>query len=129
VPVQASVFSTGTWKPVTAPLAAGNADSASFARDGRTLATGTTAGGVQLWNVPTGQAIGAPLPGLRDVFVTPIFTPDATHVIAAYAAGRATLWDVRPTTLIQRACAVAGRRLTRAEWEVFLPGSAYNPAC
>jgi len=28
-----------------------------------------------------------------------------------------------------RACKIAGRRLTRAEWSDFLPGRPHDPAC
>jgi WD40 repeat protein/DNA-binding SARP family transcriptional activator len=124
-----TVLSTATWEAVTRPLVASKATWASFAPDGRTLATGTTAGTVQLWAIPAGQAIGTPLPGLPDVGVTPIFTPDGTHVIAAYEQGRAYRWDIRPASLIRHACQVAGRRLTRAEWDEYLPGRPYHPAC
>jgi WD40 repeat protein len=124
-----TVYSTATWRPVTPSLAAGNATGASFTPDGRTLATGTSSGSVQLWDIPSGQPIGAPLPGLPGVLVSPIFRPDATHVIAAYAAGRAYRWDVRPASLIRHACQVAGRSLTSTEWNAFLPGRPYDPAC
>jgi hypothetical protein len=50
-------------------------------------------------------------------------------VIAGYQTGQAYRWDIRPESLIRQACLVAGRALTRAEWEEFLPGPAYVPAC
>ena len=58
-----------------------------------------------------------------------MFTPGGTHLIAAQANGRAYRWDIRPASLARHACDVAGRRLTRAEWEEFLPGRDYDPAC
>ena len=48
---------------------------------------------------------------------------------AVYDNGRATLWNLDPADLQRRACAVAGRRLTRAEWAAALPGRSYAPAC
>jgi hypothetical protein len=39
------------------------------------------------------------------------------------------VWDVRPASWERRACEVAGRRLTRAEWKAALPGRDYAPAC
>ena len=129
LPGSVTVYSTATWRPVTPPLAAGNATGASFTPDGRTLATGTISGSVQLWDIPSGQPIGIPLPGMPGVLVSPILTADGTHVIAGYAAGRAIRWDIRPAALIRHACEVAGRRLTRAEWDAFLPGRPYAPAC
>ena len=123
------VFATATWKPVTPSFAGGRAAWAAFTRDGRTLATGNTDGTVRLWDVASGQALGAPLPGIPNVQVVPIFTPDDTHLIAAYQNGRAYRWDIRPASLVRQACKVAGRRLTRAEWDEFLPGRPYEPAC
>jgi WD40 repeat protein len=123
------VYSTATWKPVTSPLGTGEENAASFSPDGSMLATDTGAGTVQLWDIPSGQPIGAPLPGVPDAGVIPIITPDGTHVIAGYQFSRAYLWDVRRASLIRHACEVAGRRLTRAEWNAFLPARAYRPAC
>ena len=35
----------------------------------------------------------------------------------------------RQARVFCRACEVAGRALTRSEWELYLPGRAYAPAC
>jgi WD40 repeat protein len=128
---ESRVYETATFEPVTPVLAgdAGGIISAAITRDGRTLATGSETGAVQLWDIPTGQALGAPLPGVPSHAVIPAFTPDGGHLVAAYDTGRAYLWDIRPASLAKHACDVAGRRLTRAEWEAFLPGRDYDPAC
>ena len=125
------VYATATMKPVTRVLTggAGAILSAVITRDDRTLATGSDSGAVQLWDIPSGQALGAPLPGVPSHAVVPAFTPDGTHLVAAYDTGRAYIWDIRPGALAQHACEVAGRRLTRAEWQQFLPGRPYTPAC
>jgi WD40 repeat protein len=123
------VFATATWKAVTPSFAGSSAVWAAFTRDGRKLATGNTDGTVRLWDVASGQALGAPLPGIPNAQVVPIFTPDDTHLIAAYQNGRAYRWDIRPASLLRQACQVAGRRLTRAEWDEFLPGRKYEPEC
>jgi hypothetical protein len=34
-----------------------------------------------------------------------------------------------PASWPERACALANRALTREEWETFLPGLPYEPAC
>jgi WD40 repeat protein len=124
------VVSTATWKPVTPWLVGGRAAWLAFTHDGRTLATGNTDGTVRLWDVATHQALGVPLPGVADVStVAPMFTPDDSHLIAASDDGRASRWDLRPASLVRQACRVAGRRLTRAEWDEFLPGREYDPTC
>jgi Tol biopolymer transport system component len=128
---ESRVYATATFKPVTRVLSgdAGAIIGASITRDSRTLATGSETGAVQLWDIRTGQALGAPLPGVSSSAVVPAFTPDGGHLVATYATGRAYLWDIRPASLAKHACEVAGRRLTRAEWEAFLSGRAYDPAC
>jgi WD40 repeat protein len=127
------VWSTANWKAVTRLLVGdvGDIYALAFSRDGRMLATGSRDRTVRLWDIETQQAVGTPLPGPgRGVgAVAPYFTPDGAGLIASYDIGRAYLWDIRPTSLARHACEVAGRRLTRAEWEEFLPGRDYDPAC
>jgi hypothetical protein len=58
-----------------------------------------------------------------------VFTADGAYLLANTDAGRAFRWDFRPASWARHACAVAGRRLTRTEWNDELPGRAYAPAC
>ena len=57
------------------------------------------------------------------------YGPDGAYLFAITDAGRAFRWDVRPSSWARHACAVAGRTLTRSEWEDALPERAYAPAC
>ena len=116
---------------MTRPFAGrtGQVSEGQISPDGRTLATGSTDGTIRLWDMKTQQPIGAPLPGHPGEEVIPIWTPDGRRLLAAYDSGRAFLWDIREPSLIRQACRVAGRRLTRTEWEEFVPGRDYDPAC
>ena len=82
--------------------------STAMSPDGRILATGGREGTVRLFDTATGQALGGPLQGVPNRTLEPRFTPSS--------------WARHP-------CAVAGRNLTRAEWNEVLPGRPYAPAC
>jgi len=126
------LWSTKTWKPATRVMRghAGEVLWESLSPDGRTLATGAASDGVvRLWDLPTQRQLGAPLPGLPGRMTAPQFTPDGRSLLAITDAGRAYLWDVRPSSWVRHACDVAGRSLTRAEWQDALPERPYAPAC
>ena len=125
------LWSTKTWKPATRVMRghAGEVLWESPSPDGRTLATGASDGVVRLWDLPTQRQIGAPLPSVPGRITVPQFTPDRRSLLAITDAGRAYLWDVRPSRWLRQGCDVAGRTLTRAEWQDALPGRDYAPAC
>jgi WD40 repeat protein len=127
----ARLWSAKTYEPVSPPLTGHTGDviAASTSPDGRVLATGSTDGTVRLYDLRTYQAIGAPLPGVPNRPVVPDFSSDGAYLFAFTNAGRDYRWDVRPSTWERQACAIAGRRLTRAEWRDALPGREYRPAC
>ncbi|MBD0283639.1 MAG: AAA family ATPase, partial [Thermoleophilaceae bacterium] len=107
------------WNPASRRFTghAGRVEWQSLSPDGRTLATGSPDGTVRLWDLKTEQALGTALPGPPNRSVVPQFTPDGAYLFAIYNTGQAYRWDVRPSSWARHACAVAGRRLTRAEWE------------
>jgi DNA-binding SARP family transcriptional activator/WD40 repeat protein len=127
----ARLWSTKTWRPVGRMLTGhtGVALAASVSPDGRTVATGSADGTIRLYDLATQEQVGAPLPALPNRPVVPMFTADGDYLLAITHSGVAYRWDVRPSAWAQRACAVAGRTLTRAEWNDALPGRKYAPAC
>jgi WD40 repeat protein len=99
-----------------------------FSPDGRTLAVSGYAPVASLWDVATGARIGPTLTaGSRRADID--FSPDGRELLMAAADGRGALWDVDPVSWAQRACRLANRTLTPEEWEEFLPGRPYEPAC
>ena len=127
----ARLWSTRTWKPASRKFAghAGRVEWQSMSPNGRTLATGGPEGTIRLWDLRTQQPLGAPLPGLPNKTIVPQFTPDGAHLVAISRSGLAYRWDVRPSSWARHACAVAGRTLTRTEWQDALPERNYKPSC
>jgi WD40 repeat protein len=98
-----------------------------FSSDGGILAVaaGTS---VSLWDVATGIRIGPSLTGKS--FPTMLdLSSDGRRLLTTNPDGTGAVWDVDPKSWARRACALANRTLTREEWERFLPGRPYEPAC
>jgi WD40 repeat protein/DNA-binding SARP family transcriptional activator/energy-coupling factor transporter ATP-binding protein EcfA2 len=127
----ARLWSTDSWRPAGRALAGHTREVLGLASspDSRTLATGSTDGTIRLFDLRTQQPLGTPLPGVPNHPVYPQFTPDGTYLFAITNAGRAYRWDMRPASWVRYACAVAGRTLTRTEWNDALPAHHYQPAC
>jgi WD40 repeat protein len=127
----ARLWSTGTWRPATRKLAghAGEVAWGSVSPDGRMLATGSTDGTTRLFDLATQRPVGAPLPGPPKRQIAPVFRPDGAYLFVITDAGRAYRWDIRPSSWARHACKIAGRRLSRTEWNDVLPERDYAPAC
>jgi WD40 repeat protein/DNA-binding SARP family transcriptional activator len=125
------LYDTSTWRPRGRPLLAhtGAVDTVNLSPDGHTLATTSDDGTTRLWDVPSGRPIGTALPGLAQHDVAAAFVDHGTRLVTLYDTGRGYLWDVQPQSWARRACQVAGRTLTHAEWNDVLPERTYAPAC
>jgi len=120
---------TRTWKPRGRPLDAGSPiRSVDQTADGRLLATTSDDGTGRLWDTVTRRPIGTALSGLAGEPIGAVFIPGGTHLAVVHDRG-GVVWDLRPGSWTRHACAVAGRTLTRSEWETELPQHDYAPAC
>jgi WD40 repeat protein len=108
---------------------AGPVMSAAYSPSGRILATSGSEGTAALWEAGTGKQLGAPLPGPSQTWAMASFDPTGRLLATAFQDGTVLLWDVDPASWRKRACAIAGRDLTRQEWDEFLPGRPYQPSC
>jgi WD40 repeat protein len=99
----------------------------AFAGDGSMFAAAFGAGDVALWDGRTAQPLGAPFGLGRPTALA--FAPDGRSLAVLGSDGEAALVATGPATWQRLACTVAGRRLTRTEWEEFVPGTRYRPAC
>ena len=97
-----------------------------FSPDGRTLALAGKPN-ASLWDVATGTQVGRLSGGSRRAMLD--LSSDGRRLLITNADGRGAVWDIDPESWLQRACTLAHRTLTKEEWESFLPGRPYEPAC
>jgi WD40 repeat protein len=100
-----------------------------FSADGSTLAiSGYGEPFASLWDVATGAQIGPRLTAGSDSAMVDV-SADGRYLLQTHGNGEGAVWDIDPESWARRACALANRTLTREEWEEFLPGRPYDPAC
>ncbi|HEY4620803.1 MAG TPA: WD40 repeat domain-containing protein, partial [Gaiellaceae bacterium] len=123
------IFDVRTRKLVHALDQGGNgAFTLEFTPDGRTLAVSGFEPVASLWDVATGAQIGPQLSaGDRRTMID--LSSDGRHLLEIHANGKGAVWDVDPESWKRRACKLANRTLTHEEWDEFLPGRPYEPAC
>ncbi len=84
---------------------------------------------MRLWNLADPAAEPAVLQGHYDGVYALAFSPDGRWLASGGCVGEARLWRVRSDDLVDLACQLAGRNLTRAEWEEALGGEPYRATC
>lgn len=99
-----------------------------FAPDGSQLAALLT-DRIALWDGRTAEYLGSvPLPALAtDGSIR--YLPDSTGLLVAARDGRTWVADTRTDEWPARACTLAGRNLTAAEWKRFFPTRPYSATC
>jgi WD40 repeat protein len=105
--------------------------SLAFNPDGRLLASGSLDNTLILWDAATHQPIGKPLVGSPRNALSFAFSLDSKFLYAGYGNGEILNWDIDFEAWVQRACGLAGRNLTPAEWEQFFrfQAGSYRKTC
>jgi WD40 repeat protein len=104
--------------------------SIAFGPDGKALVTASADHTARLWDLRTFRQIGIPLSGHTDTVVEVAYSSDGSRVATVSEDKTARLWDVAlPADPAAAACAGAGRSLTPAEWERYLPGEKFRRVC
>jgi WD40 repeat protein len=114
--------------PVSA--AAGPVSTIAFDPEGQRFATtGTRDGVVKLWSTSTLQQEGGALDTDHRTASAAMFGPRGDSLIAVDNDGDGVTWPTSVTAWTRRACTVAGRNLTHAEWSRFAGEHAYPTVC
>lgn len=93
---------------------------------GTLLATASSDGTVRLWDLERQEAFG-PSIATTGGFVD--LSDDGRWLAIAGDSG-ISIWSLDPTDWAESACQIAGRNLTRAEWDRYLPsGEPYHGTC
>ena len=125
-------WNAATGRRLAAPLLAASAPITAMAFDssGQRLATaGYQNGTVKLWFTATLQQEG---PGLAlDPAATSAvaFAPASGELLAADSDGKVFTWPASLGAWERRACSLAGRNLTRAEWRQYVARPGYTTVC
>jgi hypothetical protein len=99
-----------------------------YAPDGSQIAAVRT-DRISLWDGHTGAYVASlPLPADAGL-VSIAYLADSSGLVIAASDGRTWTADTRTDTWTERACDIAGRNLTRADWEQFFPSRPYHATC
>jgi WD40 repeat protein len=85
-------------------------------------------GSIRLWDLPSGEPLGAPLPGSTTAG-SGTFFPNGKQIVAVFGSGTGVVWKVDPTSWRAEACRIANGNLTRAEWHSYLANRPYSKTC
>lgn len=83
---------------------------------------------MRLWDGHSGE-YHASIPLPDQVIRAFGWLPDGSALVLASADGRTWVTDARTDGWRERACTIAGRNLTPAEWQHFFPSRPYGTTC
>lgn len=107
----------------------GEITSLAFSPAGDTLASGDENSQLMLWDTGSFQLIGEPMTLSIGALTGLVFSPDGRLLTVGGGNGTVLSIDVDADSWTRRACELAGRNFTAAEWRQFFPDRAYNQTC
>ena len=102
--------------------------SLTWSADGSQLIT-FGPGTIDLWDARTLGRLGTLTVGAADQTPAASPLPDGHTLLITHPAGQVVTWDLRPQHLVDVACDLAGRNLTKAEWSSLVGTRTYRETC
>jgi DNA-binding SARP family transcriptional activator/WD40 repeat protein len=126
-------YDIDTLEPIaTFPQVRGRIEAIEFSEDGRLLLVGSANQTLSIFDVATRTRLGDPIDTGGPIVAGnagPVLRPDGNAVAVNGRDGLA-VWNIEPDRLAEAACRIAGRDLTRAEWDAYLGDvGAYRATC
>ena len=124
------LWNASSGKRVGRPLTgqSGGVASIDFDPNGGTLVTTSSHDAkLRLWDVATRKLIGELAGSTTGGYAR--FFPDGKQALDVFASGAGIVWNVDPAAWKAKACRIARRNLTRAEWTEFLGARSYRNVC
>ncbi len=133
VPTEAgTVFlvDAATGEPQGEPFVAAGTQlqNAALVNEGSVLAAISRDGKLRLWDVASRRAIGPAIAGHVEYAPALDSISDTVLISGGAGDGRLITWTLDPASWVARACELAGRNLSRAEWDRYVSGN-YQPTC
>jgi DNA-binding SARP family transcriptional activator/WD40 repeat protein len=126
-----TLFDLDTLAPLgTFPGVRGRVHQLQFSADGTRLVAGSESQILSIYDVATRTRLGDPISADAPLFVWPGALRADGEALAINDPGGVAVWDLAPDHLADAACRLAGRNLTRAEWDTYLAALGdYRPTC
>jgi WD40 repeat protein len=126
------IVETATWHARTAAeVTDGEMMQLEWLPDSRTVVATSVEGALRLFDTERAVVRTEPLPaslGGEEGYARVLPEPD-DEIVAFNDQWMGLRYPVEPSEWLRDACAIAGRDLTRAEWDRFLPGRDWQPTC
>ena len=128
-----NVLDTRTWTAVheSVEVHDGYGRQVEWLPDGDTVVTSGSDGTVSLYDVTRDLVRVTGIPGSAEggTGQTHLFPPEGNEIVVSTEDGPGRRYPMDVEAWIDHACAVAGRDLTEAEWNRFVPNQEYRRTC